>query len=65
MPHKMHVMANLVISETGDEQMWGVEVKGSSGNSIKPSDTEKQTAEWALCTVKPWERRGSGNCAFL
>lgn len=48
MPHRMKLVANLVMSGKVSEQMWGKEVKGSSGNSVKPSDTRKQTAGWAI-----------------
>lgn len=36
MPHRIQVMANLVILEKGNEQMWGAGVQGNSGNSVKP-----------------------------
>lgn len=57
MPHRMQVMANLVILEKGNEQMWGAGVQGNSGNSVKPSDTKKQTAGWAICTMPHLEEK--------
>lgn len=41
MPHRMQLIANLVISEKGKEQMWEIEGKGISGNSIKLPDTKQ------------------------
>lgn len=66
MPHKLQVMTNLVILEKGNEQMWEAGIQRNSGNSIKPSDTKKQTAGWTICTIPHLEEKWDHNsCGFL
>lgn len=57
MPQRMQLIANLVISEKGNKQLWGIKVKGSCGNFIKPSNNKQQTAGWAVYTIKHQEEK--------